>query len=142
MSNRLETAENPEQLKRVVIEPLTRVEGHGNIVIDVKNGELVKCEWQIVEAPRFFEAFLRQTRALRVKPADLGGEFLGTNCVLGDICICHRGPLLFARQCDLSCCSAAFLPTWSQLWKLRSVKIASDLPRHTPSQDPPGCSDA
>jgi hypothetical protein len=33
----------------------------------------------------FFEAFLRQTRALRVKPADLGGEFLGTNCVLGDI---------------------------------------------------------
>jgi sulfhydrogenase subunit alpha len=38
---------------------LTRVEGHGNIVIDVKNGELVKCEWQIVEAPRFFEAFLR-----------------------------------------------------------------------------------
>jgi sulfhydrogenase subunit alpha len=27
--------------------------------VDVKNGELVKCEWQIVEAPRFFEAFLR-----------------------------------------------------------------------------------
>jgi coenzyme F420-reducing hydrogenase alpha subunit len=38
---------------------LTRVEGHGNIVIDVKNGELAKCEWQVVEAPRFFEAFLR-----------------------------------------------------------------------------------
>jgi sulfhydrogenase subunit alpha len=38
---------------------LTRVEGHGDIVVDVKNGELVKCEWQIVEAPRFFEAMLR-----------------------------------------------------------------------------------
>jgi len=38
---------------------LTRVEGHGDIVIDVKNGELVKCEWQVVEAPRFFEAMLR-----------------------------------------------------------------------------------
>jgi sulfhydrogenase subunit alpha len=38
---------------------LTRVEGHGNIVVDIKNGELVKCEWQIVEAPRFFEAMLR-----------------------------------------------------------------------------------
>ena len=38
---------------------VTRVEGHGNIVVDVKNGELKKCEWQIVEAPRFFEAMLR-----------------------------------------------------------------------------------
>jgi coenzyme F420-reducing hydrogenase alpha subunit len=35
------------------------VEGHGNIVVDVKNGELVQCELQIVEAPRFFEAMLR-----------------------------------------------------------------------------------
>ncbi len=43
----------------VDVHHLTRVEGHGNIVIDVKNGELLKCEWQIVEAPRFFEAFLR-----------------------------------------------------------------------------------
>jgi sulfhydrogenase subunit alpha len=38
---------------------VTRVEGHGNIVVDAKNGELRKCEWQIVEAPRFFEAMLR-----------------------------------------------------------------------------------
>jgi sulfhydrogenase subunit alpha len=38
---------------------VTRVEGHGNIVINVENGELVQCEWQIVEAPRFFEAMLR-----------------------------------------------------------------------------------
>jgi sulfhydrogenase subunit alpha len=37
---------------------VTRVEGHGNIVIDVKNGDLVQCDWQIVEAPRFFEAML------------------------------------------------------------------------------------
>jgi sulfhydrogenase subunit alpha len=38
---------------------VTRVEGHGNIVVDMKNGELEKCELQIVEAPRFFEAMLR-----------------------------------------------------------------------------------
>jgi sulfhydrogenase subunit alpha len=38
---------------------VTRVEGHGNIVVDAQNGELKKCEWQIVEAPRFFEAMLR-----------------------------------------------------------------------------------
>ena len=40
------------------IEYLTRVEGHGNIVVDVKNGELKTCQLQIVEAPRFFEAML------------------------------------------------------------------------------------
>ena len=43
----------------VNVHHLTRVEGHGNIVVDVKNGELVKCQLDIVEAPRFFEAMLR-----------------------------------------------------------------------------------
>ena len=43
----------------VDVHHLTRVEGHGNIVVDVKNGDVVKCEWQVVEAPRFFEAMLR-----------------------------------------------------------------------------------
>jgi coenzyme F420-reducing hydrogenase alpha subunit len=44
---------------KVDVHHVTRVEGHGNIVVDVENGELKKCEWQIVEAPRFFEAMLR-----------------------------------------------------------------------------------
>jgi coenzyme F420-reducing hydrogenase alpha subunit len=43
----------------VDVHHLTRVEGHGNIAVDITNGELVKAEWQIVEAPRFFEAMLR-----------------------------------------------------------------------------------
>ena len=43
----------------VNVHHLTRVEGHGNIVVDVKNGELVKCQLDIVEAPRFFESMLR-----------------------------------------------------------------------------------
>lgn len=38
---------------------LTRVEGHGNIVVDVKNGKLEKVQWQVPEAPRFFEAMVR-----------------------------------------------------------------------------------
>jgi sulfhydrogenase subunit alpha len=38
---------------------LTRVEGHGDIVVDVKNGEIKKCQFEVVEAPRFFEAFVR-----------------------------------------------------------------------------------
>ncbi|MGA2819657.1 MAG: Ni/Fe hydrogenase subunit alpha [Anaerolineales bacterium] len=44
---------------KVDVHHLTRVEGHGNIVIDVENGELKQCELQVVEAPRFFEAMLR-----------------------------------------------------------------------------------
>lgn len=41
------------------VEYLTRVEGHGNIVIDVKDGKLVNCRLDIVESPRFFEGMLR-----------------------------------------------------------------------------------
>ncbi len=38
---------------------LTRVEGHGNIVVEIKDGKLEICRLEIVESPRFFEAFLR-----------------------------------------------------------------------------------
>ena len=41
------------------IEHVTRVEGHGNIVLNVKKGKIEKIQWQISEAPRFFEAMLR-----------------------------------------------------------------------------------
>lgn len=41
------------------VEYLTRVEGHGNIVIDVKEGKLENCRLDIVESPRFFEGMLR-----------------------------------------------------------------------------------
>jgi len=40
------------------VEYLTRVEGHGNIEVNAKNGEIEKCEWQVVEAPRFFESLV------------------------------------------------------------------------------------
>ncbi len=38
---------------------LTRVEGHGNIVVNMNEGRLEKAELQIVEAPRYFEAMLK-----------------------------------------------------------------------------------
>ncbi|MFK5986957.1 MAG: Ni/Fe hydrogenase subunit alpha [Pseudomonadota bacterium] len=41
------------------IKHLTRVEGHGNILINVKNGTIEKCQWQVPEAPRFFESLVR-----------------------------------------------------------------------------------
>lgn len=41
------------------IKELTRVEGHGNIVIDVKKGEIKELKFEIIESPRFFEVMLR-----------------------------------------------------------------------------------
>ena len=38
---------------------ITRVEGHGNIVVNAKNGKIEKLQWQVPEAPRFFEAMVR-----------------------------------------------------------------------------------
>jgi coenzyme F420-reducing hydrogenase alpha subunit len=38
---------------------LTRVEGHGNIVVNMKEGKLETCHFEVVESPRFFEGMLR-----------------------------------------------------------------------------------
>lgn len=38
---------------------LTRVEGHGNIVINVDEGKIDTVQWQVPEAPRFFEAMVK-----------------------------------------------------------------------------------
>ncbi len=43
----------------IKVEYITRVEGHGDIVVDVKNGKIEKCEMHVVESPRFFEGMLR-----------------------------------------------------------------------------------
>ncbi|MFH1440495.1 MAG: Ni/Fe hydrogenase subunit alpha [Candidatus Omnitrophota bacterium] len=43
---------------KVDVHYLTRVEGHGNIIVDVKDGKLTKCEFQVIESPRFFESML------------------------------------------------------------------------------------
>jgi sulfhydrogenase subunit alpha len=45
--------------KVIKVNHVTRVEGHGNILIKIKDGKVVECQWQVVEAPRFFEAMLR-----------------------------------------------------------------------------------
>ena len=43
----------------VAVHHLTRVEGHGNIAVRVRKGELVEASWDVVETPRYFEAMLR-----------------------------------------------------------------------------------
>ncbi len=42
----------------IEVHHVTRVEGHGNIYVNVRNGVIEKCEWNISEAPRFFEAMV------------------------------------------------------------------------------------
>lgn len=44
----------------VDVHHVTRVEGHGNIVVEVRGGELSTCRFDVVETPRFFEAMLRE----------------------------------------------------------------------------------
>ncbi len=41
------------------VKHITRVEGHGNISVDLRDGQITRLELAIVESPRFFEAFLR-----------------------------------------------------------------------------------
>lgn len=43
----------------VNVHHVTRIEGHGNIVVNAKNGRIEKVQWQVPEAPRFFEAMVR-----------------------------------------------------------------------------------
>ncbi len=44
--------------KTIQIHHLTRVEGHGDIDVVIKDGQVERCQWKVVEAPRFFEAML------------------------------------------------------------------------------------
>lgn len=42
----------------VDVEYLTRVEGHGNIKVNARDGQIEKCEWQVIETPRYFESMV------------------------------------------------------------------------------------
>ena len=67
----------------VNVHHLTRVEGHGNIAISIKNGVVKKAQWEVVETPRFFEAML------------VGKHWENAPCVCGRICgICSIGHTL------------------------------------------------
>lgn len=66
--------------KRIDVHHVTRVEGHGNIVVEVTDGVMKECRLDIVETPRFFEAMLR------------GRPFLEASHITSRICgICATG---------------------------------------------------
>lgn len=53
---------------------ITRVEGHGNIVVRATDGKIEQIEWQVPEAPRFFEAMVR------------GRKWEDIQCIVSRIC--------------------------------------------------------
>lgn len=71
----------------IKIHHLTRVEGHGNIVVNMKDGVLETCMLEIVEPPRYFEAMLR------------GRSWLESHMITSRICgICSIGHVTASVQ--------------------------------------------
>ena len=66
--------------QRIDVHHVTRVEGHGNIVVEVADGVVKECRFDVVETPRFFEAML------------LGRPYLEASHITSRICgICATG---------------------------------------------------
>lgn len=66
---------------------VTRVEGHGNIVVKIQDNQVKEFRWEIPEAPRFFEAMVR------------GRHFEDVPFIVSRICgICSIGHTFAAIQ--------------------------------------------
>ena len=73
--------------KRIEVHHVTRVEGHGNIVLEMADGQLKDCRFEVIEAPRFFEAMLR------------GRSYLEASHIASRICgICSTGHAITSLQ--------------------------------------------
>ena len=45
-------------MMHIDVHQITRVEGHGNIVLNVQEGKIQELRWDVTESPRFFEVML------------------------------------------------------------------------------------
>ncbi|MGE4297140.1 MAG: Ni/Fe hydrogenase subunit alpha [Desulfovibrionaceae bacterium] len=83
-----QAAPAPTGPKKVNVHHLTRVEGHGNIVVEIDGEGVVKtCRWEVPEAPRFFEAMV------------MGRSFRDIHQITSRICgICSIGHQLASLQ--------------------------------------------
>ena len=101
----------------IAVHHLTRVEGHGNIAVNVQSGKIEKCEWQVPEAPRFFEAMVR------------GRHYSEVARITSRICgICSVGHTLASLKATESALGITIL---EQTFKLRELlKHAENFDSH------------
>ncbi|HLN89083.1 MAG TPA: Ni/Fe hydrogenase subunit alpha [Candidatus Binatia bacterium] len=91
---------------------LTRVEGHGNIYVNVKQGVLERCEWNVPEAPRFFEAMV------------IGRQWNELHHITSRICgICSIGHSLASLKATEA---AMGIPISEQDLKLRKLALHAE----------------
>jgi len=96
---------------------ITRVEGHGNIVVNAKGGKVEKVQWQVPEAPRFFEAMV------------IGQKWDVVHHITSRICgICSIGHTLASLKATEA---ATGIKSSEQTFKLRRLAIhAENLQSH------------
>jgi len=91
---------------------ITRVEGHGNIYVNVKKGVIERCEWAVPEAPRFFEAMV------------LGRQWNELHHITSRICgICSIGHTLASLKATEA---AMDIPLSEQDLKLRKLALHAE----------------
>jgi sulfhydrogenase subunit alpha len=96
----------------VEVHHVTRVEGHGNIYVNVRKGVVEKCEWNISEAPRFFEAMV------------VGRQWNELHHITSRICgICSIGHTLASLRATES---AMGIPISDQDLKLRKLALHAE----------------
>ncbi len=107
------TEKATERELNINVHHVTRLEGHGNIVVNVRKGRLEKAELQIVESPRFFESIL------------LGRKWHEAPYITSRICgICAVGH----AQASIDALEAAFDITPSrQTLRLRKLLLHAEM---------------
>ena len=109
---------SPAGPRRIEVRHLTRVEGHGNIVVALgPNGEIDEAKWEVNEAPRFFEAMVQ------------GRPYTDIHHIVSRICgICSIGHQL----CSIQATEDAFnIEPSEQTLQLRKLALhAENLQSH------------
>jgi sulfhydrogenase subunit alpha len=96
----------------VEVHHVTRVEGHGNIYVNIRKGIVERCEWNISEAPRFFEAMV------------VGRKWNELHHITSRICgICSIGHTLASLRATES---AMGIPISDQDLKLRKLALHAE----------------
>ena len=96
----------------IAVHHLTRVEGHGNIIFNAKDGVIEDVQWQVSEAPRMFESFVR------------GRPYMQMSHVTSRICgICSIGHALASLKATEA---AMDIPVTEQTVQLRKIALHAE----------------